>query len=98
VRTPGGSEIRVAAAAISEAMYAVLAAGGQPLLMCAAPDFGEDVRGAAHEAILLTATVDVPRAGLPWTNAGALGEREVPIRGVPFWEGLARYAACPRPT
>jgi sugar lactone lactonase YvrE len=38
---------------------------GRTLLMCAAPDFGEEARRAAHEAVLLTATVDVPRAGLP---------------------------------
>jgi len=38
---------------------------GRTLLMCAAPDFGEEARSAAHEAILLAATVDVPRAGLP---------------------------------
>ena len=38
---------------------------GRTLLMCAAPDFGEEARSAAHEAILLAATVDVPRAGMP---------------------------------
>jgi hypothetical protein len=38
---------------------------GRTLLMCTAPDFGEEARSAAHEAVLLTATVDVPRAGLP---------------------------------
>ena len=38
---------------------------GRTLLMCAAPDFGEEARSAAHEAVLLAATVDVPRAGLP---------------------------------
>ena len=38
---------------------------GGTLLICAAPDFGEEARSAAHPAVLLTATVDVPSAGLP---------------------------------
>jgi sugar lactone lactonase YvrE len=38
---------------------------GRTLLMCAAPDFHEEARTAAHEAVLLTTTVDVPHAGLP---------------------------------
>ena len=38
---------------------------GRTLLMCAAPDFAEANRAAAREAVLLTTTVDVPRAGLP---------------------------------
>ena len=38
---------------------------GRTLLMCAAPDFCEQARSAANEAVLLTTTVDVPRAGLP---------------------------------
>jgi hypothetical protein len=33
--------------------------------MCAAPDFAEESRTANHEAVLLTATVDIPHAGLP---------------------------------
>jgi hypothetical protein len=33
--------------------------------MCAAPDFQEESRRTSHEAVLLTTTVDVPRAGLP---------------------------------
>jgi hypothetical protein len=32
---------------------------------CAAPDFHEEARKAAHEAALLSTTVDVPHAGLP---------------------------------
>jgi sugar lactone lactonase YvrE len=40
-------------------------ADGTTLLMCAAPDFLEHNREAAHEAVLLTTSVDVPRAGLP---------------------------------
>jgi len=35
------------------------------LIACAAPDFFEEPRKAAREAVLLTTAVDVPRAGLP---------------------------------
>ena len=38
---------------------------GRTLLVCAAPDFLERRRRKAHEAVLLTATVGVPHAGLP---------------------------------
>ena len=38
---------------------------GRTLIACAAPDFDEAARSAAREAVLLTTTVDVPRAGLP---------------------------------
>jgi sugar lactone lactonase YvrE len=38
---------------------------GRTLIACAAPDFFEEARAAAREAVLLTTTVDVPRAGLP---------------------------------
>ena len=38
---------------------------GRTLMACAAPDFDEHARKAAREAVLLTATVEVPRAGLP---------------------------------
>jgi sugar lactone lactonase YvrE len=38
---------------------------GRTLLVCAAPDFLESTRREAREAVLLTATVDVPHAGLP---------------------------------
>src|SRR3954454_11480351 len=38
---------------------------GRTLIACAAPDFHEEARSAAREAALLTAPVDVPRAGLP---------------------------------
>ena len=38
---------------------------GRTLLICAAPDFGEESRSAVREAVLLTTTVDVPHAGLP---------------------------------
>ncbi len=38
---------------------------GRTLLACAAPDFFEEARASAREAVLLTTTVDVGRAGLP---------------------------------
>ena len=38
---------------------------GRTLVACAAPDFYEEARKAAPEAMLLTTTVDVPHAGLP---------------------------------
>jgi len=38
---------------------------GRTLIACAAPDFYEEARKAAREAVLLTTTVAVPRAGLP---------------------------------
>jgi sugar lactone lactonase YvrE len=38
---------------------------GRTLLMCCAPDFDEQARQAANEAVLLTTTVAVPHAGLP---------------------------------
>jgi hypothetical protein len=38
---------------------------GRTLVACAAPDFHEEARKAANEAVLLTTTVEVPHAGLP---------------------------------
>jgi sugar lactone lactonase YvrE len=38
---------------------------GRTLVACAAPDFHEEARAAAREAVLLKTTVDVPHAGLP---------------------------------
>ena len=38
---------------------------GRTLLVCAAPDFLETSRRGARDAVLLTAQVDVPHAGLP---------------------------------
>jgi sugar lactone lactonase YvrE len=38
---------------------------GRTLMACAAPDFHEEARKAAREAVLLMTTVDVPHAGLP---------------------------------
>ena len=67
-RVAPGGEI-VAEVAMPEGMnvFACMLGGddGRTLLMCAAPDFSEQARSANHEAVLLTTTVDVPRAGLP---------------------------------
>lgn len=38
---------------------------GRTLLICSAPDFAEEARRAAREAILFTTQVDVPHGGLP---------------------------------
>jgi len=38
---------------------------GRTLLLCTAPDFNEEARSAAREAVLFTTTVDIPHAGLP---------------------------------
>jgi len=38
---------------------------GRTLIACAAPDFDEQARAAAREAVLLTTTIEVPHAGLP---------------------------------
>jgi len=38
---------------------------GRTLLLCTAPDFNEESRSQAREAVLFTTTVDVPHAGLP---------------------------------
>jgi sugar lactone lactonase YvrE len=38
---------------------------GRMLIACGAPDFNEEARKAAREAVLLSTTVAVPRAGLP---------------------------------
>jgi sugar lactone lactonase YvrE len=64
---PGGAIVDEIPAPDGLDVFACMLGGddGQTLLMCAAPDFGEEARSAAHEAVLLTATVDVPRAGLP---------------------------------
>ena len=68
VRLAPGGEI-VAEVAMPEGLdvFACMLGGddGRTLLMCAAPDFHEQARSAAHEAVLLTTQVEVPRAGLP---------------------------------
>lgn len=38
---------------------------GRTLVLCCAPDFFEEARAGAGEAVLVTTTVDVARAGLP---------------------------------
>jgi sugar lactone lactonase YvrE len=38
---------------------------GRTLLICAAPDFAEEMRTAAREGVLFTTRADVPHAGLP---------------------------------
>jgi sugar lactone lactonase YvrE len=38
---------------------------GLTLIACVAPDFNEQARAAAREAVLLTTRVEVPHAGLP---------------------------------
>ena len=64
---PGGEIADEIAAPEGLDIFACMLGGedGRTLLMCAAPDFAEQSRTANHEAVLLTTTVDVPRAGLP---------------------------------
>jgi sugar lactone lactonase YvrE len=68
VRLAPGGEI-VAEVPMPEGLnvFACMLGGddGRTLLMCAAPDFSAEARAANHEGVLLTTTVDVPRAGLP---------------------------------
>jgi sugar lactone lactonase YvrE len=64
---PGGEIVEEIAAPDGLDVFACMLGGddGRTLLICAAPDFAEASRSAAREAVLLTATVDVPHAGLP---------------------------------
>ncbi len=64
---PGGEIVGEIAMPEGLGVFACALGGqdGRTLLMCAAPDFAEENRKAAREAVLLTATVDVPHAGLP---------------------------------
>jgi sugar lactone lactonase YvrE len=64
---PGGEIVDEIAAPEGLDVFACMLGGdeGRTLLMCAAPDFAEESRTANHEAVLLTATVDIPHAGLP---------------------------------
>ena len=68
VRIAPGGEI-VAEVAMPEGLnvFACMLGGddGRTLVMCAAPDFLEHARSASQDAVLLTTTVEVPRAGLP---------------------------------
>jgi sugar lactone lactonase YvrE len=72
----GGRVIRVAeggtitaeiAGPAGMGVYACMLGGpdGRTLLLCTAPDFFEHARRDTREAVLFTAEVEVPRAGLP---------------------------------
>ncbi len=64
---PGGQIVDEIAAPEGLNFYACALGGedGRTLLMCGAPDFFEGPRQAAREAVLITAQVDAPHAGLP---------------------------------
>lgn len=64
---PGGAIVDEIAMPEGLNVFASMLGGedGRTLLMCAAPDFNQEARSASREAVLLTTTVDVPRAGLP---------------------------------
>jgi sugar lactone lactonase YvrE len=64
---PGGAIVEEIAMPEGQDVFACMLGGddGRTLLMCCAPDFDEQAREAAHEAVLLTTRVDVPHAGLP---------------------------------
>jgi sugar lactone lactonase YvrE len=64
---PGGEIVAEIKAPEGLNIFACMLGGddGRTLLMCAAPDFVEHTRIGATDAVLLTTTVDVPRAGLP---------------------------------
>lgn len=64
---PGGAIVDEIAAPEGLGVFACALGGddGRTLLGCAAPDFFEHSRRPVREAVLLTATVDAPRAGRP---------------------------------
>ena len=64
---PGGEIVDEIAAPDGHNVFACMLGGadGRTLLMCCAPDFHEQSRRTVHEAVVVTATVDVPHAGLP---------------------------------
>jgi sugar lactone lactonase YvrE len=64
---PGGEIVDEIAAPEGLNFFACMLGGedGRTLLICAAPDYLEANRSQAREGVLLTATVDVPHAGLP---------------------------------
>jgi sugar lactone lactonase YvrE len=64
---PGGEIVEEIAMPEGLGVFACQLGGddGRTLVMCAAPDFFEQPRRAAREAVLLTTTVEVPHAGLP---------------------------------
>jgi sugar lactone lactonase YvrE len=63
---PGGQIVEEVAAPEGHGVFACGLGGedGRTLIACAAPDFNEQARAAAREAVLLTTTVEVPRAAL----------------------------------
>jgi sugar lactone lactonase YvrE len=64
---PGGEIVEELAIPEGLAAFACGLGGedGRTLMICAAPDFHEEARKAAREAVLLSSTVAVPHAGLP---------------------------------
>ena len=64
---PGGEIVEEIAVPDGLGVFACGLGGddGRTLIACAAPDFHEQARKDATEAVLLTTTVGVPRAGLP---------------------------------
>lgn len=64
---PGGKIVEERPAPDGLGIFALMLGGddGTTMLCCAAPDFLEHNRATAREAVLLTATVEVPRAGRP---------------------------------
>ena len=64
---PGGEIVGEIAMPEGLTVFACMLGGddGRTLLMCAAPDFDARARAARYESVLLSATVDVPHAGLP---------------------------------
>ena len=64
---PGGEVVDEIAMPDGLGAFACMLGGedGRTLLICAAPDFLEHLRSEARDGVLLTAAVDVPRAGLP---------------------------------
>lgn len=64
---PGGEVLEQVDAPEGLGIFACMLGGddGRTLLLCAAPDFFEQLRSTAREAVLLTTRVEVPHAGLP---------------------------------
>ena len=64
---PGGEIVEEIPAPEGLGIFACMLGGedGRDLLLCAAPDFAEQTRGDAREAVLLTTKVEVPHSGLP---------------------------------
>lgn len=64
---PGGRIVDEISAPEGLSCYACMLGGddGRTLLMCCAPDFFEEPRRAAREAVLVTVQVDIAHAGLP---------------------------------